>query len=132
MAIDPVFLESFGSGAGGGFLGVLLGWLLNKQQLKELRDELAAKASQHEVDVIKQTTDSLVRDKTCLARTEGILRTMIERIDGVNDKLASRIDGVTARIDNSSRRFDKMDVKLDRVLELMMIPFGDRKRPEKE
>ena len=130
MAMDPVFFESFGSGAGGGFLGVLLGWLLNKQQIKELREDITAKASQHEVDLLKTYTDGLVRDKTCTARTEGLLRAMIERIDGVNDKLASRIDGVTARIDNSSRRFDKLDGKLDRVLDLMMIPFGDRKKPE--
>ena len=124
--IDPTFLENFGSGAGGGFLGVLLGWLINKQQMKELREDVAAKASQREVDLLKQATDDLVRDKTCLARTEGIIRTMIERIDGVNDKLASRIDGVTARIDNSSRRFDKLDGKLDRVLDLMIVPFEKR------
>ena len=124
--IDPTFLENFGSGAGGGFLGVLLGWLINKQQLKELREDVAAKASQHEVDLLKQATDGLVRDKTCLARTEGIIRTMIERIDGVNDKLASRIDGVTARIDNSSRRFDRLDGKIDRVLDLMIVPFEKR------
>lgn len=124
--IDPTFLENFGSGAGGGFLGVLLGWLINKQQLKELREDVSAKASQHEVDLLKQATDGLVRDKTCLARTEGIIRTMIERIDGVNDKLASRIDGATARIDNSSRRFDKLDGKIDRVLDLMIVPFEQR------
>ena len=126
MAIDPTFLENFGSGAGGGFLGVLLGWLLNKQQIRELREDIATKATQHEVDMLKSCTDGLVRDKTCQARTEGLVKAMGEKIDGVNSKLATRIDGVAERIDNSRGRFDRLDAKLDRALDLMMIPFEKR------
>lgn len=124
--IDPAFLENFGSGAGGGFLGVLLGWLLNKQQLKELREDIATKASQHEVDSVKEITNGLVRERTCVARTEGLAKTLVEKIDGVNDKLATRIDGVIHRVDEASRRFDRIDDKLNTVHDMLLVPFVDR------
>jgi len=128
--MDPTFIENFGSGAGGGFLGVLLGWLINKKQVDELREDIKAKAPQHEVDLLKELTDGLVRERTCVARTEGLSKTLGEKIEGVNEKLASRIDGVIQRVDNSARRFDKIDGNLSRIYELLMTPFDKRMKGE--
>jgi hypothetical protein len=124
--VDPSFLENFGSGAGGGFLGVLLGWLINKKQLDDLRQDLASKAPQHELDMLKDVTDGLVRERTCIARTEGLAKTLSEKIDAVNSTLATRIDGLVQRIDNSSRRFDKIDMAISNVHSLLMTPFNKR------
>lgn len=124
--VDPSFLENFGSGAGGGFLGVLLGWLINKKQLDDLRQDLASKAPQHELDMLKDVTDGLVRERTCIARTEGLAKTLAEKIESVNSTLATRIDGLVQRIDNSSRRFDKIDMAISNVHSLLMTPFNKR------
>ncbi len=130
--MDASFFEQFGGGAGGGFLGVLLGYLMQRRALEDLKIEMATKASQHEVDALKDITDGLVREKTCIARTDGLLKAMTEKIDGINDKLATRIDGAIQRIDNSSRRFDKLDDKLNNVRDLLLVPLEERKKVDKK
>ncbi len=74
--MDASFFEQFGGGAGGGFLGVLLGYLMQRRALEDLKIEMATKASQHEVDALKDLTDGLVREKTCIARTDGLLKSL--------------------------------------------------------
>jgi len=128
MAFDPVFLENFGSGAGGGFIGVLLGWWTLKSRLESLSGELAKKADQADVEHVREITQGLVREKTCLARTEGLANTMAEKIEGVSDKLGARVDALSSRMDNSIHRFDRLEEKIDRIRDMLLVPMEERSR----
>ena len=126
--IDTTFFESFGSGAGGGFLGVLLGWWTLKSRLDAMGSQINAKAEKSDVDQLREISDDLVREKTCVAKTDGLARMMGEKIDGINSSLGSRVASLSERLDNSTHRFDRLDDKLDRMYEILLTPIAERKK----